>query len=186
MTRKIKILVQPIGNVDEKSINRLIDDLNSKIEFFSASPSNLQFSIPPEAYNPLRKQYYSPVILRKLCEKLMDEPFNRILGVADIDLYVEGLNFIFGEAQFKGKCAIITLYRLKPEFYGEERNDELLYERALKEAVHEIGHTLGLNHCPNKICVMHFSNSIWDTDIKSYKYCKSCKNKLLNFISQMK
>ncbi|RLE53829.1 MAG: archemetzincin [Candidatus Methanomethylicota archaeon] len=185
MTRKITVLIQPIGHVDKHSIKQLAEDLNSKLEFFTTTISTYEFPLPKDAYNPLRKQYYSPIILKKLCTKLLKEPFNRILGVVDVDLYVKGLNFIFGEAQLKGKCAIISLYRLEPEFYGETENSNLFHERALKEAVHELGHTLGLFHCPNKFCVMHFSNSIWDTDVKSYNYCSKCKVKLMKLISQM-
>jgi archaemetzincin len=33
-------------------------------------------------------------------------------------------------------------------------------QRLVKEAVHELGHAFGLNHCENIECVMHFSNSL--------------------------
>jgi archaemetzincin len=46
--------------------------------------------------------------------------------------------------------------------------------RALKEAVHELGHTLGLRHCSRSLCVMHFSNSIFDTDKKKSLLCDQC------------
>jgi archaemetzincin len=53
--------------------------------------------------------------------------------------------------------------------------DQALFrERALKEAVHELGHTYGLQHCPNLRCVMHFSNSLRDTDAKQAKWCSRC------------
>ena len=52
------------------------------------------------------------------------------------------------------------------EFYGLPRDENLFRERALTEAVHELGHTYGLGHCPVSTCVMHFSNSLHDTDLK--------------------
>lgn len=88
----------------------------------------------------------------------------KLLGVVDVDLFVLGLNFVFGLAA--GNTAVISLARLRPEYYGEKKNEYLLRERALKEAIHELGHTFGLHHCPDIRCIMHFSNRLEDTDIK--------------------
>lgn len=89
------------------------------------------------------------------------------LGVTVKDLYVPGLNFVFGLA-YKNS-AVISLVRLKSE------NKEQYFGRALKEAVHEIGHLMGLLHCPNAKCVMHFSNCLGDTDYKKEDLCGECK-----------
>ncbi|HVP27089.1 MAG TPA: matrixin family metalloprotease, partial [Candidatus Bathyarchaeia archaeon] len=89
-------------------------------------------------------------------------------------------NYVFGEAESPGKAALISLYRLKPEFYGKKPNTELFIERSTKEAVHEIGHTLGLNHCSNPFCVMYFSNSIFETDRKQSLFCNKCYLKIEN------
>ena len=67
---------------------------------------------------------------------------DRVLGITNVDLYVPHLNFVFGEAECPGKAAIISLYRLEPEFYGQSPNTKLFAQHSVKEAVHEIGHTL--------------------------------------------
>ncbi len=183
--KKIKVLIQPVGIVSWEILEELTFNLNSKLEIFTAEISKYTIEVPTESYNPIRNQFYSPIILNKICRETMGYPHDRILGVTDIDLYVEGLNFIFGEAQFNGKCAIISLTRLRPEFYGEPPDPALFQERVLKEAVHELGHTLGLRHCTNRKCVMYFSNSIWDTDAKTYQYCNKCRGKLMKKLTEL-
>jgi archaemetzincin len=98
----------------------------------------------------------------------------RVLGVVDVDLYATDLNFVFGEADPKEGVAVISLARLRQEFYDLPPNQALFQERTLKEAIHELGHTYGLGHCPDSTCVMHFSNSLEDTDKKSWRFCNKC------------
>jgi archaemetzincin len=66
-----------------------------------------------------------------------------VLGVTACDLYVPVLTFVFGEAQLDGNCAVVSVARLKEEAYGMPRREDLLRERLVKEAVHELGHTSG-------------------------------------------
>jgi archaemetzincin len=101
-----------------------------------------------------------------------------ILGVTGVDLTAPGLNFVFGLADPRGRAAVISLARLYPEFYGQPRDPRLFKERAVKEAVHELGHLLGLGHCPDPVCVMSFSNSLADTDMKRPGFCRPCREKL--------
>jgi len=134
--------------------------------------------MPKEAYNSVRKQYNSIVILNELHKYGGVTSAEKILGVTNLDLYVPQLNFVFGQAECPGKIALISLYRLRPEFYGLKKNEELFLERVLKEAVHELGHTFGVRHCADKRCVMYFSNSILDTDNKFPFFCANCLRKL--------
>jgi archaemetzincin len=90
---------------------------------------------------------------------------------------------VFGEAECPGKTAVISVHRLKPEFYERKPDEDLLLERTTKEAVHELGHTFGLQHCPNPFCVMYFSNSIFETDRKQSLFCNKCTTNLSNITS---
>ena len=65
--------------------------------------------------------------------------------------------------------------RLRQEFYGLKPDESVFYQRLAKEAVHELGYSFGLNHCKNMKCVMHFSNSLSDTDINTNRLCNVCK-----------
>ncbi len=71
-----------------------------------------------------------------------------------------------------GKICAIYLPRIRQEFYGLKPDKPLFYQRIVKEAVHELGHSFGLGHCKNIKCVMRFSNSLSDTDIKTSHLCK--------------
>jgi archaemetzincin len=131
--------------------------------------------IPEAAYDKKRGQYSSSRILDEVrVYAAKHSEFHRVLGVADVDIYTAGLNYVFGEAFTPGPAALISLHRLKPKFYGEDADKAVFSQRALKEAVHELGHTLGLGHCPRSLCVMHFSNSIFDTDKKQSLFCDQC------------
>jgi archaemetzincin len=99
----------------------------------------------------------------------------RILGVTEMDLFVPVLTFVFGEAQLDGRCAVISLQRLREEFYGLPANPALLRERAVKEAVHELGHTFGLRHCPDWRCVMASTHAVERLDLKSAEFCEGCR-----------
>ncbi|MCS7106475.1 MAG: matrixin family metalloprotease, partial [Candidatus Aenigmarchaeota archaeon] len=57
-------------------------------------------------------------------------------------------------------------------------NEEVLIKRAVKEAIHEMGHVLGLKHCENPECVMSFSNTVFDVDRKTKNLCEKCKKQL--------
>jgi archaemetzincin len=135
--------------------------------------------IPKEALDNVRQQYRSDVILGKIhvyAEKR--RAFDKILGIVNADIFVPNLNFVFGEAECPGKAALISLWRLNPEYYGGSPNVDLFVERSTKEAVHELGHSLGLGHCSNPFCVMYFSNSIFETDRKQSLFCNKCFMKI--------
>src|SRR6185436_12443582 len=97
---------------------------------------------------------------------------DRIVGIIDADAYAPGLNFIFGQARLPGRFAVVALPRLRDSFRGRAENEARFRERVLKETTHEIGHTLGFKHCPNRKCVMAFSNSFADTDYKTAQFCE--------------
>ena len=138
-------------------------------------------------YNPSRMQYIADHILNRTSLYSQQKRYFRTLGVVDKDIYTIPLNFVFGIAM-KPKvddpsypvAALISITRLKEEFYRRPINDSTFELRLLKEAIHELGHTFSLGHC-NEVCIMQFSNTITDTDNKPLSFCKSCKEELNAF-----
>lgn len=171
----MKISLRPVGEIN----SRTLEELRDRVSVVFGCPVEIKPGIDDvkQAYDPRRKQYISSILLGAL-ENLDRENDEKILGIADVDLYAPGLNFVFGEADSILDVAIISLYRLRPEFYGRPPDETLFINRAVKEMVHELGHTFGLLHCSNPNCVMHFSNSLADTDIKEETFCSNCRPRL--------
>jgi archaemetzincin len=163
-------------------IGRNLDyDLNGLIDPISARYSWIRVIVvapladPTDAYNSRRNQYHSTRILVLLERQVQRLPVDKLLGVVSLDLYVPNMNFVFGEARLPGRVGVISTCRLKPQSLHET---EILHDRVVKEAIHEIGHMIGLRHCSNATCVMHFSERLADTDLKSPDLCKNCQSKL--------
>ena len=129
--------------------------------------------LPAEAFNATRLQYEALHIMRALAEAVPKDA-TRVLGILREDLSIPMLTFVFGQAQLGGRIALMSLARLQQEFYGLPANMDLLMERALKEALHELGHTFGLVHCPIPSCVMTLANDIQHVDGKGSEFCGGC------------
>ncbi|MGV8019043.1 MAG: archaemetzincin family Zn-dependent metalloprotease [Ignavibacteria bacterium] len=125
------------------------------------------------AYNPARRQYHSTKILESIIKSNPEES-GLYLILTELDLFVPVLTHVFGEAQLKGRFSIVSVCRLYEEFYTAESNPKLVLNRSIKEALHEIGHNLGLYHCRNWECIMHSSNNVEEIDTKGLFYCKEC------------
>ena len=162
----------------EQIPQKFMEELTIRLEevFATTVVISSPLSIPKGAYEPHRDQYNAGPLLQAL---RMGDVHERIVGIVDKDLFVPQLNFIFGIADPEGRRALIAVSRLRQEFYGLTANFTLFLLRALKEAVHELGHTWGLGHCFDPHCVMYFSNSLIDTDRKEYQFCHRCRNKLV-------
>lgn len=177
----MRILVKLIGEVEEGVFPPLKRGLEKAFSGASVVLSERAMSVPREAFNLVRGQHHSTRILVEMLKQCEAKEWDKVLGITSVDLYVSSLNFVFGEAQLLGAGAIISLHRLRPEFYGLPPNLQLFTERVVKEAVHELGHTLGLGHCGSPRCVMFFSDSIQDTDNKASVFCNSCVRRLEEF-----
>ncbi len=171
----MKVGILPIGQVPPDILDWIVQSLPKIFPDTTCSIIDEALPVPAKAFEKNRNQHNSSSILEQIrVFASKQERFHRVLGVIDADIFASGLNFVFGEAFIAGRTGLISVWRLKPDFYSDKPNPALFKGRILKEAVHELGHTLGLQHCRRGSCVMHFSNSIFDTDRKQSLLCSQC------------
>jgi len=171
------IALVPIGTVDPLPLAWLKEDipgiLLAKVEEFPPLP------LSPRHFHTERNQYLADGLLADLAPLC---PSGTVLGITGADLFSGRLNFVFGVA-CTGR-ALISTFRLRPEFYGDPPNTKVYRWRVLTEAIHELGHALGLPHCEYPGCVMYFSNWIGDTDRKGPEFCYRCRKRIERLVGE--
>lgn len=160
-----------MGRPKEGILERVQDSISSRMGIPSSVLPPMEN--PRYAYDERRSQYECKALLEKL-KAFCPEGALGILGVTHVDLFLPVLKYVFGLSEVGGRAAVISTYRLRPEFYEQTEDLGLLLERLEKTAVHEVGHLMGLTHCRDPHCVMHASTLIEHTDSKLASLCPTC------------
>ena len=166
-------VITGIGSVTMHCLVRLKDYLSKVYINIEFQVYPVLLSPPLSAFDWNRMQYISDKLLEWLIEFKRKTLTDLVLGIGAIDAYTPGLNFVFGQAALGGGIALVFTPRLRLN-----ADEELFFERLVKESMHELGHSFGLGHCTLANCVMSFSNSVVDVDRKKAKYCAKCARKL--------
>jgi len=173
-----EIQIVPVGSIDRDILDYLAVAVSESMDAH-CSVSGITID-PAVAFDTTRRQYNSTQLLSMLLESNEESGNGKLLGVADVDLFIPVLTFVFGEAQLDNRAAVASVHRLRQGFYGLPENERLFFERCEKESLHELGHAFGLVHCRDWECVMHFSNSIEQVDLKGAVFCQRCAAILKN------
>jgi archaemetzincin len=136
-------------------------------------------ALPPIdfAYDAGRGQWASVPVLESVLAQCPPDAA-KILAVTSRDLFIPVLTFVFGHAQLGGQAAVVSLARLRQEFYRLPPDREIFLERAVKEALHESGHTFGLVHCADRACAMSLSTGVRQIDTKEAAFCAPCAGRV--------
>jgi archaemetzincin len=170
-----EVRIHPFGEIDRdlvKAVNRAVAD-----RFGMIVAPGADLIVPARAYSATRRQYLSTAFLDELSSIEGNDEWIR-LGITAVDLYVPELNFVFGEASSADHAAVFSVARLDPRRYGDAADERILLNRAVTEAIHELGHVFGLGHCRRSNCVMWFSNTLTETDRKGSRFCLTCAEQL--------
>ena len=165
------IQIVPVGNVNPEMMRMIMRHVR---EMFGCEVENRRSLPSPDyAFDEKKAQYSSALILKNLAA-LSAGNDAKLLAITEVDLFIPMLTFVYGQAQLAGKMAIVSIARLKPEFYGLPADKDLTVRRIRKEVSHELGHTFGLVHCADKSCLMSLSTEIMQVDLKSENFCRNC------------
>jgi archaemetzincin len=129
------------------------------------------------AFDPQRQQYLATVLIDALIAGPVAADVRRV-GVTELDLFLPVFTHIYGYAQLGGTVAIASSFRLRPEMAGDPADPKRLLDRLTKETLHELGHTFGLQHCSAPWCVMRYSRSAEEVDLKDAAYCVLCDQRI--------
>ena len=168
-----KIILISCGHFDKEMTDLIAEDISREFQYrvdFRECIMDLS-----NYYNPARRQYDANTILQEVSMSSPAE-YTKKMGLLRVDLYIPILTYLFGQALLNGDAGIASLYRLRNELYGLEQNHHLLTERFRKVVVHELGHTFGLIHCQNPVCVMRSSTYVEDIDQKGLHFCHKCRS----------
>ncbi len=170
-----RIRIVPINAVDGAFLDRL--GLCLEERFLASVRVERALAVPRTSLNATRRQLFLSTLFAKV-QRAYPEPEGTLLAITEFDLYKTSHRFIFGDADEQQGIAATSLHRLRSDFYGEEPDANLLFQRTLKECVHELGHAFGLKHCFNARCAMYYSNSIFESDNKMPHFCETCDKRI--------
>ena len=160
----------PVGGVSMEFFPPLRRALDAR--FGTRSEVGAPLPVYPEWRDERTGRVSADAVLDALIARAEGEGDGRwVLGVAEDALHAPGLPRVFGEATVGGCCAVVGVGGLDD---GRRREQTALLERVVREAVHELGHVAGLEHCADPECVMYPSRDIADTDRKATDFCRRC------------
>jgi archaemetzincin len=134
-------------------------------------------ALPRRAFYKPRERWRAEILLEELAARRpADARF--VLGVTAADISTtKGRVFdwgVMGLGAYDGSAAVLSSLRT---FRGAG-SPERARQRLGKVAVHEIGHNLGLVHCPTRGCLMEDAAGRAATCDREYDLCPRCRHQL--------
>jgi archaemetzincin len=172
--RSVRLEFVPVGEIDVQLVREVAQQV-AEVYDVPYSVVAEPWPLPKAALEPHSGKYRAGIVRDDLKRRPRASGVHQI-GLTDADLTVGDMNFVFGYAQMPGTTATMSLARLRPKAAREgEDAAALLRERAVRIAVHELGHTFGLGHCSDERCVMAYTETAAGVDLGGREFCPRCR-----------
>ena len=172
---KEQIGVVPLGEVPTLAVEVIAANITAyykwRVDILPMRP------LPESAFDEARLKYNAGILINTL-DALNFDGYSRIVGVLSWDMFIPIFNYVYGQAVQGGSIALISLFRLNRNADGSTPSTSLVFERAAKIALHELGHLFNLFHCNETKCIMHFSGVIEDLNKIPFYLCRDCTRRL--------
>ena len=176
LTRDPEIAVQPLGEVPPEQVRAVAAHLESTFAVrVAVLPSE---ALPASAWYAPRSRYRGERILERL-EQATPARFTKVIGVMARDLSVTKGHTqdwgVLGVAGLRRRAGVVSTHRL-----GRSHASSRTVTRRLERvAAHELGHTFGVSHCPERRCIMSDARgTIASVDGSSGTFCARCRSRL--------
>ncbi len=169
------LLIQPLGKELPGEDMALVKD--ALVGFYNVRIRVLPLvNLPAQAYYEPRGRYRAEKLLPFLQKKLPSDG-DLILGLTGVDISTAKGSIddwgILGLASLGGKECVISAFRC----HGTQKAVDARILLA-KVAVHEVGHTLGLDHCTTRGCLMDDAGGLARAYDREFDICTHCRSKL--------
>jgi archaemetzincin len=136
-----------------------------------------ELPLPKTAYHAPRGRYRAEKLLAHLDEKHAGA--FRVLGLTTTDISTTKGDVadwgILGLASIDGRACVLSAFRCR----RSAKSNAHAIERLGKTAVHELGHTFGLQHCPRVGCLMEDGKGTVLTTDRETDLCVECRKHLV-------
>lgn len=135
-------------------------------------------ALPASAHYAPRNRYRAEKLLKFLRARRV-EPATKILGVTTVDISTTARGVydwgILGLGQLGGDACVMSTFRCK----RSAKDEQQVHFRMVTTCIHEVGHTLDLDHCPDRTCLMTDARgSVLTVDGTTGHMCPRCRGKL--------
>jgi len=156
--------IQPFDGITAAHADYVFNELKKNYPFINIKKP---IALPVTAYYPARKRYRADSLINYLSRLTIAG--HKTLGLTNKDISATKNDVVdwgvMGLGFRPGKSCIASTYRLSIA----QINIQLF-----KVAIHELGHTFGLPHCPIKYCFMRNAEGGNPTN-EEKEFCTTCK-----------